>query len=520
MKDDTVEAKLAAALLTIEALKDRVEAPQLVLGADRFAMFRAVANLQDTVDARVGALGDTEAHYQALYHQSPDAILTVDGDCGILGCNRMAEEIFGASMAELKGTSLAHQLDSASGAALTGLLWTDFSGVGDSDVRLVDGRLLSFSVARMTDGNTLVVFRDTTQGHQLEQELVRARRTASIGRMAAGLAHELNNPLAVLQGRLELLATHPDVAPDKLARQLEVMQDHARRIAGIVKNLQVFAMPQALQRADIEVRPMLEQGVASGGRRLVRVGVELDIEPPDLRAHVDAGLVAQMLANLLRHAADASPTGRPVRLVARQEGDDLRLTLIHEGRPLPDEILAELRSPYGAEGRQVDPGLSLSLALSWAIAQDHGGWRPAENREAGGATFHIGLPPRLVGRAPAPAGGPGHRIMVVDDDKLLCETLTWMLIEGGNDITAVHSAEDALVRLGRQSFDAVITDINLPGMDGESLVDAIEARDPGLAKRTVLVSGLLHTPKRKNPYLQKPFTQGQLLAVLDSLIRD
>ena len=107
--------------------------------------------------------------------------------------------------------------------------------------------------------------------------------------------------------------------------------------------------------------------------------------------------------------------------------------------------------------------------------------------------------------------------MVVDDDHLLCETLSWMLEEDGHHITAVHSAEEALDRLNRENFDLIITDISLPGMDGESLVEAIELRNPSLARRTVLTSGLLHTPRRSNPYLQKPFTRNQLLVLIRAL---
>jgi CheY-like chemotaxis protein len=106
------------------------------------------------------------------------------------------------------------------------------------------------------------------------------------------------------------------------------------------------------------------------------------------------------------------------------------------------------------------------------------------------------------------------KILVVDDEQLLCETVTWMLAEEGHRIVALHAAEDALARLQVEQFDVVLTDLRLPGMDGEALIRTMAERWPDLATRAILTSGLLHKPRPDTPYLQKPFSRSQLVAAI------
>ena len=108
-------------------------------------------------------------------------------------------------------------------------------------------------------------------------------------------------------------------------------------------------------------------------------------------------------------------------------------------------------------------------------------------------------------------------ILVVDDDPVICETVSWMISAQGNRAVVVHSAEDALVRIENEQFDVVLTDQRLPGMDGETLLQEIGERWPALTPRTILTSGLLHQPKENRRYLQKPFSREQLAKLLSEL---
>jgi CheY-like chemotaxis protein len=163
----------------------------------------------------------------------------------------------------------------------------------------------------------------------------------------------------------------------------------------------------------------------------------------------------------------------------------------------------------------LDPGTSLALSISWALLREHGGR----------VETIAGEPPRVRIVLPADRGVLGAplrladgerslKILVVDDEQLLCETVTWMLAEEGHRIVALHAAEDALARLQVEQFDVVLTDLRLPGMDGDALIRTMADRWPELASRAILTSGLLHTPRADMPYLQKPFSRSQLVAAI------
>jgi DNA-binding NtrC family response regulator len=158
------------------------------------------------------------------------------------------------------------------------------------------------------------------------------------------------------------------------------------------------------------------------------------------------------------------------------------------------------------------------MSISWGIVQEHGGWLTAENRMPRGTSVVFYLP----GPDPLKDDGEsgtahGRSILIVDDDRMMCETIAWMLTTDGHRIVSVHSAEDAIEHIQAGRFDVVITDQRLPGMDGEGLIAHITEHWPELAQRTVLTSGLLFRPAQTHRYLQKPFSRAQLIKLLGEL---
>lgn len=514
----SAEAALGAAQRTIAVLADRVERPPVAQDADRFALYKSISTLQDIARERGAAVEARMHDYQALVEATPDAIITVDAEQRVLSANPAAGRLLGRGRGDLEGEALGPLLGHASAAALTGLLWSGFTGVGDSELELDDGRRLGFSVARLPAGRVLLVMRDVTRVYHQDLEVRRSRRLASAGRLASGLVQEITTPLSIVQGRVSLIHAQAE-QPDAVRRQAGVIEEHCRRIAGVMHNLQAFIAPRPLEHAWHAVGAVLEEAQAACGRKLERVRVQALVTPRGLQVYADREQLVQALCNLLLHVAERSPAGAPVRLLAERgaagEGA-VELTLEDRAGTLPPELLAELRSPYAEGDRQFDPDLGLGLAIAWAIAQDHEGWLAAAELE-GGVALRLGLPGPSRAGSPGRGEGTGRHILVVDDDQLLRETVSWMLAEQGHTIATVASAEEALAWLSRQRPDAVLVDIGLPGMRGDALVDAIAERWPGLAARTIITSGLLHAPRQGEAYLQKPFTRAQLLRVLDRL---
>ncbi|MFT5686521.1 MAG: signal transduction histidine kinase/CheY-like chemotaxis protein, partial [Myxococcota bacterium] len=459
------------------------------------------------------AWGLLQAYYQALYDRSTDAVLTLDARARILAINTTGQMALGFPASALISTELSTLLESESGSSLVGLLWSGFEGVSDSVVVLKTGRRMRFSVSRFSDGIILLTLRDATRFFQLQEELQKSRGLANIGHLAADLAYGISNPLAVIQGRIQLLMADPDITQAKLQRYGTLLLGQCQRINSIIQNLQTVAAPQAPQHQNIQLSAAIQEAIGDLGSRQDRVQIAVQVEPSNLRINADPRQLRQALTNLLVLAVEATPKGRLVAISAVARGGEARILIEDEGKGLTNEQLDALKVAVADQRAMPDPVVGLPLAITWVLVREHGGWLQAENRPYIGARYQLSFPIKPPSQSIIPAREE-RCVLVVDDDRMLCDTVRWMLSSGGYSIVVVHSAEEAIQRIARQGFDAVITDIRLPGMHGEELVDTIEERWPELARRSILISGQAYNPRRNNPYLKKPFNQTQLLEVL------
>ncbi len=462
-------------------------------------------------------LESDERYYRTLYDLSPDLILTLGPSHRVQDVNRRGAQALSEDYGEVIGKELVSLLDQPSGASLMGLLSTGFEGVGESHIHLRDGRRMNFSVARLDESRTIVVLRDVTQGYLIAAKLEDARRLASVGRMAGALAQEITNPLSVIHGRVEVLQAMRQIKPADLQRQLAIMADHCGRIAGLVRNLQTLAVPPSIHRKWVPLDELLELAIQQAGRRLRRVRIETQMGPVQIRIYVDPKLFVQLLTSMLCFAGDHSPDGSVLELSAEQSDEDgVRIQLQDSAMPLSPEVMAELER----QERQhtIEPGLGLGLTVVSSIAQDHGGRLRLEACPSGGNLYIIELPGMNLGSMQAEERDRRIlRVLVVDDDALLCETVKWMLSVDGHQITDVRSAEEALVRLQTEIFDIIIVDMRLPQMTGMELLSAMESKWPKQATRVILTSGMLESPDRPYPYLQKPFTRQDLIDAIDQV---
>ena len=478
------------------------------------------------LEARIAQLEDALKEAQAgsaehFINQVRDPVLGVDADGRVVFANDAAINLWGVSADRGIGEPISRLFEQESGAAIEALCVQGFEGVGESSVSLRDGRTMSFSVSRSGGQRMFVLLRDLSRREQLEDELRFARRMASVGRLAAEVAHEINNPLAVIQGRLEMLRAMPDMPVEVRGRHLGIVDDHSRRVARIVQNLQVFARPRTPVQQKVSLRASIQEAITGLGRRMERVQVSVDVAE-DVIAYVDPEQCMLVWENLLDSASNIMPAGQLLRIhgLGDEEGS-FRVRLNCSAGEWPSELLDELRSPYLGGAFRVDPGRGLALAISWGIVQDHGGWMTAENQAGVGATIEVYFPGPAAARASSldvtPSAEGGWDFLVVDDDVVMGETVAWMLSTLGHRATVVHTAEEGLERLSHELFHAVLTDQRLPGMDGETLLHKIRQQWPDLSARTILTSGLLHRPKQSQAYLQKPFSTQQLAALIQRL---
>ena len=476
---------------------------------------RRIAELEDALkEAQAGSA-------EHFINQVRDPVLGVDSSGHVVFVNDAAITLWGVAASRAVGTPVCELFESESGRAIEALCVQGFEGVGESSVSLRDGRSMSFSISRSGVQRMFVVLRDLSRREQLEDELRFARRMASVGRLAAEVAHEINNPLAVIQGRLEMLRAIPDMPADMRARHLGIVDDHSRRVARIVQNLQVFARPRTPAPVQVSLRASIDEAIAGLGRRMGRIHVSVDV-PDDVQAYVDPEQCSLVWENLFDSASNIMPSGQVLRVhgLGDEEGA-FRVRLTCTGGKWPSELLDELRSPYSGGAFRVDPGRGLALAISWGIVQDHGGWMTAENLSEVGATIEAYFPGPAASKPTLPSESMSNTgawdFLVVDDDVVMGETVAWMLLTLGHRATVVTTAEEGLERLSQECFHAVLTDQRLPGMDGETLLHKIREQWPEVAERAILTSGLLHRPSETQSYLQKPFSTEQLAALIRRL---
>lgn len=499
--------QLDAARRTIDVLVARIEREADRDDPDRLPWRQAIRQLETTVAARSRDLAAREQNYGILYHQSPDAMLTLRGE-RVVACNRTAQLVFARGAAELIGQPLESLLSPESGAALTSLLWSGFVGVGDAELVVPSGRRLSFSVARLADEEVLVVLRDVTQRRRLEGDLERARHIAGYGRLASELASEITGSLSVVAGRLALLQQKPPTSTSELSQSLGIMSEHCRRMDTVVANLRTLGRPREPRPERILAREMLVQVLAEEAHKLERVRVDIDL-PPDLVLLADPEHSSLVLRNLLSFLADHMPRGKALHVRASAPPSVVpELVLDCEGLALPDEITRVLvRRETDRSLAAPDPGRGLGLAIAWTLVRDNGGMIRLED---GGTRLRLRL-----GSIPTAAEVPRRRtILVVDDDQLLCDTVSWMLSGQGLEVHSANSAEAALRLLASRAFDCIVADLILPGMDGVQLLETARRRWPDHPFRGVLTTGSDREVPESVELLRKPFNREQLLAVV------
>ena len=411
--------------------------------------------------------------------------------------------------------------------------------------RCKDGSYRWFEWRSTADVERQLVYaiaRDVTQAREmqdrLQRQLMRADRMASVGTLAAGVAHEINNPLAYVISNLDLIAEElraagdtrgPVLAADAL-RLVAEAREGAERIRKIVRGLKTFSQDATERRAVVDVRAVLERAVevaANEIRHRAQLVKELGPVPP---VEADEALLGQVFLSLLVNAAQAIGAGtvdaNEIRITTATDQDGRAAIEVRDtGCGIAPEVLEHMFEPFFTTKPVVGTGLGLSICLN--VVTSLGGEITAANREGGGACMRIVLPAAPPKAETAPSAGPapavaGRRasVLVVDDERAVGTTLARLL--RGHQVSAVTSAREALDLLsGGARFDVIISDLMMPGMSGMELHAEVSRRWPPLARRMVFMTGGAFTNAAKaflesvpNERLEKPFSIGDVRALV------
>jgi signal transduction histidine kinase len=233
--------------------------------------------------------------------------------------------------------------------------------------------------------------------------VLRSQKLAAVGLLAAGIAHEINNPLSGVVGYSKLLLEKPDL-PAKVRERVQKIADSGERCRKIVEGVLLFSRQQDGERRTVDVRALLERVLAIGEYQWRMHNIRIIREHEEsVEVMADADQIEQVMLNLLSNAADAMPHGGTVRISLRKTTEGAaEFSVADEGHGIPEDIQARIFDPFFST-KEIGKGTGLGLAISYGIVQDHGGDIVVESTIGRGAEFTVTLPASGKPSRPLPA---------------------------------------------------------------------------------------------------------------------
>ena len=481
----------------------------------------------------------------ALVESAPDLIVQVDADGTIRFANG---PIRGKGPVELIGSSWFELTSSTERAAFEAVVTTD-TPAGYESQGLLDTRTHSIRLGPVRHGGkviaVVVVARDVTERKQAEVQLMLADRMASVGTLAAGVAHEINNPLAAVIANLDMALE--DVMelgaraalPKDLVDELRDARTAADRVREIVRDLKIFSRAEEERHGPVDVKRVLESTLRMAWNEL-RHRAKVVRSCPDVPL-VDANesRLGQVFLNLIINAAHAIPEGKyetnEIRIgTSRDAAGNVVVSIGDTGTGIPPELHSRLFTPFFTT-KPAGVGTGLGLAISHKIISAYGGSISFDSTVGKGTEFRVTLPvagasdqdrtTRLPKIITASAGRRGA-VLVIDDEESLGLAIKRFLT-AHHDVTAVTGARAALALLdaGRR-YDVIFCDLMMPQVTGMELHAEMTTRFPDQIDRMVFVTGGAFTPAARefldnvhNRRVEKPFDLKVIRGLVNDLIR-
>ncbi len=485
-----------------------------------------------------------EASFRQLVENAPDAIV-VSRDGVVLYANAAAARLLGHDdVSGLVGkpmTFLDRQAVEVMRRRIAQMAETGERLIPrEYTARRVDGREITAEIASTIldlEGRPAVLayVRDVTDRARLRAQLAHADRLASLGLMAAGVAHEINNPLSSMSLATELLSRQvgPDHGP--LVAEVRAGLD---RVAAIVRDLRFFGRDEEEAPGPMDLRAAIdaaERLVQHEIRHRGSLAKELDELPPVLGV---PRRIEQVFVNLLLNAAYALGDEGDGRIVLRSHAttDHVMVTVEDDGRGIPSDMLDLIFEPFFTT-RAGSGGTGLGLSICRDIVVRSGGDLVAKSAVGEGTTMEVtlarykgdGARREVPAPPPLPAelrpGGTRRRVLVVDDEPVIVRMLSRSLASHA-DVTGESDPARALALILQDGarLDVIVCDVMMPGMTGIDLHERVARERPDLAGRFLFMTGGTYTARTRdylarvpNPCLGKPFDLAQVLAAIEQV---
>lgn len=494
------------------------------------------------------SLRKAEADWRESFNSLEEVMLIIDRDYHIEKINRSGLELFGKNRQEVIGRKCYQVIHGTEEPSEYCPFKQTLKNGKISSVERYDhlyGKYFSITSSPILDEEGEVIkcvylMRDITKEvrakekeKELERELNLTSRLASIGEVAAGIAHEINNPLTGVIGFAQMLS-QMDI-PKDIKEAVEVINDGASRTAGIVEKLLTFARRNKPGKEYVDINSIVSSTVDIRTYEMRTNNIEVTTElAPDLPLTMaNVGQLQQVFLNIIINAEQAmieSHEGGKLSIKTEQLNNSIRVSISDDGPGIPKENVDKIFDPFFTTKGE-DGGTGLGLSISYGIIKEHGGKIHARSVPGKGATFIIDLP--VVSEAkqvetarPAEKTTKkvnGAKIMVVDDEPNICRVLDRLLSREGHQVETVSDAQKALKRLNKTRYDLILLDIKMPGMSGIEFYNNMKEIDPSLQEKVVCITGDVISPKNKAflekariPCVAKPFSVDELIRQVKS----
>lgn len=501
-------------------------------------------------------LGEDRIRQQAsLLDKAQDAIMVCDLNYKILYWNKGAERIYGwtadaaagRSIAELIGADDDGDLSKARAALEASDEWKSETGhtTRSGDKITIESRWTLVRNEKGVPDYFLIINTDITEQKHTQEHLFRAQRMESIGTLAGGIAHDLNNILSPIMMSVDMLRLNQNDA--ETTRWLGMIKENAERGTELVKQVLTFARGLAGERVRVQLKHIIKELVAVLNETLPKsINLRFDVHTDLWTISADPTQMHQVLMNICINARDAMPMGGTLKITASnvsiddnyarmnidaEPGDFVVVTVSDTGTGMSSDVLKRIFDPFFTT-KEVGKGTGLGLATTMTIVKSHGGFVNVYSDLGKGSRFSIYLPADHIEKPAASEEqaislprGNGEMILVVDDETNIREVTMATLERFGYMTVSASDGTDALAVYSehRNEVALVLTDMAMPYMDGAALIRALRKLDPTM--NIVAMSGLLSDAQiaelgdlHVSEIITKPFTAEKLLGTISIAI--
>jgi two-component system cell cycle sensor histidine kinase/response regulator CckA len=511
---------------------------------------RAADNRRQSAEA----LAESEAQQRSIVEAAVDGIITYNERGELLSMNPAALQMFGyESEASFKARRIGDLLPRDDDRASRPWERTNPriqrpKRVMEMIAQRADGAPLpvevSMSVVELKNGPlfTLIV-RDLRERKEIENRLLLADRMATVGTLAAGIAHEINNPLAYVVANLGVLhedlkalsKEEPSELIERSLESLEEAQEGAERVRDIVRDLRTFSRPDDRKIGPVDIHAALESALSMAAKEIrhrARVVRDFDTGlPPALANEARLGQVfLNLLVNAAQAISDEGTATHEIRVRTHREQAWVVVEVSDTGDGIPEHVRARIFDPFFTT-KKVGEGTGLGLSICHGIITRLGGEISVESEKGQGTRFTVKLPsaPDVSTFEEKQPGEPQEesgraRILVIDDERFVARALSRALRD--HDVTVVESGREALLRLDDETYDLVFCDLIMPELSGMDLFAEVQRAHPAYAERFVFMTGGAYTREAqqfladlKNRWIEKPFAARQLKTIVSDELR-